>query len=783
MSLRIVKKILKKVNSHAEEMSKLSDNQLKDKTQQFKKRLKQGETLDNILPEAFAAMREADKRVLGMFPYDVQVMGGIVLHQGNIAEMKTGEGKTLTATMPMYLNALSGESTILVTTNEYLANRDCEEMSQVYNWMGLSAASAVPENADELKPEDKRKIYNSDIVYTTNSSLGFDYLIDNLASSKEEKFMPEFSYVIVDEVDAVLLDTATTPLVISGAPRVQSNMYKMTDEFVVSLEEEEDYRLDEEKKNVWLTRKGIEVAQEYFRVPNLYDGKHVELVRHIALALKAHNLFEKGKDYVIEDNKMYLLDSTEGRILENTKMQQGQQQAIEAAEGAEISDDMRSMASITYQNFFRLFKKIGGMTGTGKTANKEFIETYYMKVVQIPTNNPVIRKDYPDKIYPTLREKLMASLKLVKELHEKGQPILLTTADVELSEIYSEILLHEQIPHNLLNAHNAAKEAEIISEAGQWGSVTVATSMAGRGTDIKLGKGVKELGGLAVIGTELMPSKRTELQLRGRSGRQGDPGFSQFFVSLEDDVVIDSGPKWVHRYFKKHRNDNPDSPRELKSLRFRWAMKRTQKQHDNQGYNNRKQTMDYDESSKKQRNLIYSQRDELISENGRFKFNAEKFILKYLDGYLAKHKADFTRNELSRLIFDNLSYTYNGVPDNFPITDKAEIKKLLHQIVKEKLREKEAELENVEEIERFYRLSVLKAIDTGWVEEVDNLQQLRSVVESRSSAQRNPVYEYHKEASKSFERMQEYVNKLIVQNIMLSVIEIGADGRKDIYFA
>lgn len=783
MSLRVVKKILKKVNSHAEEMSKLSDNQLKDKTQQFKKRLKQGETLDNILPEAFAAIREADKRVLGMFPYDVQVMGGIVLHQGNIAEMKTGEGKTLTATMPMYLNALSGESTILVTTNEYLANRDCEEMSQVYNWMGLSAASAVPENADDLKVEEKREIYNSDIVYTTNNALGFDYLIDNLASSKEEKFMPEFSYVIVDEVDAVLLDTATTSLVISGAPRVQSNMYKMTDEFVVSLEEEEDYRLDEEKKNVWLTRKGIEVAQEYFRVPNLYDGKHVELVRHITLALKAHNLFEKGKDYVIEDNKMYLLDSTEGRILENTKMQQGQQQAIEAAEGAEISDDMRSMASITYQNFFRLFKKIGGMTGTGKTANKEFIETYYMKVIQIPTNNPVIRKDYPDKIYPTLREKLMASLKLVKELHEKGQPILLTTADVELSEIYSEILLHEQIPHNLLNAHNAAKEAEIISEAGQWGSVTVATSMAGRGTDIKLGKGVKELGGLAVIGTELMPSKRTELQLRGRSGRQGDPGFSQFFVSLEDDVVIDSGPKWVHKYFKKHRNDNPDSPRELKSLRFRWAMKRTQKQHDNQGYNNRKQTMDYDESSKKQRNLIYSQRDELISENRRFKFNAEKFILKYLDGYLAKHKADFTRNELSRLIFDNLSYTYNGVPDNFPITDKAEIKKLLHQIVKQKLREKEAKLENVEEIERFYRLSVLKAIDTGWVEEVDNLQQLRSVVESRSSAQRNPVYEYHKEASKSFERMQEYVNKLIVQNIMLSVIEIGADGKKDIYFA
>lgn len=782
MSLRVVKKILKKVNHYADEMASLSDNQLKDKTKQFRKRVKNGESLDSILPEAFAAMREADKRVLGMFPYDVQVMGGIVLHQGNIAEMKTGEGKTLTATMPMYLNALSGESTILVTTNDYLANRDCEEMSQVYSWMGLSAASAVPENTDELKPEDKRKIYNSDIVYTTNSSLGFDYLIDNLASSKEEKFMPEFSYVIVDEVDAVLLDTATTPLVISGAPRVQSNIYKMVDEFVVSLTEDEDYRMDEEKNNVWLTEQGIDTAESYFRVDNLYDGKHVELVRHIALALKAHTLFEIGKDFVVEDGKMYLLDSTEGRILENTKLQQGQQQAIEAAMGAKISDDTRSMASITYQNFFRLFKKIGGMTGTGKTANEEFIETYYMKVIQIPTNKPVIRKDYPDKIYPTLKEKLRASLELVKELHAKGQPILLTTANVELSEIYSEILLHEQIPHNLLNAHNAAKEAEIISEAGQWGAVTVATSMAGRGTDIKLGKGVKELGGLAVIGTELMPSKRTELQLRGRSGRQGDPGFSQFFISLEDDTVIKSGPKWLYKYFKKHRNDNPAEPRELKQFRIRKAVQRAQKSHDNQGFMERKQTLDYDESSKMQRNLIYSQRNELIDSNADFKFDAEKFVMNYLDEYLKEHKT-WTRNKLSRFIFDNLSYTYSGVPLDFPIDQLEEVRKLLYSIVKQSLEEKRAELDSVDEVIRFYRLSVLKAIDTGWVEEVDNLQQLRTVVSNRSTAQRNPVFEYHKEAERSFKRMQKFVNKLIVRNIMLSVIEIGADGKKDIYFA
>lgn len=782
MSLRVVKKILKKVNHYADEMASLSDNQLKDKTKQFRKRVKNGESLDSILPEAFAAMREADKRVLGMFPYDVQVMGGIVLHQGNIAEMKTGEGKTLTATMPMYLNALSGESAILVTTNDYLANRDCEEMSQVYSWMGLSAASAVPENTDELKPEDKRKIYNSDIVYTTNSSLGFDYLIDNLASSKEEKFMPEFSYVIVDEVDAVLLDTATTPLVISGAPRIQSNIYKMVDEFVVSLTEDEDYRMDEEKNNVWLTEQGIDTAESYFRVDNLYDGKHVELVRHIALALKAHTLFEIGKDFVVEDGKMYLLDSTEGRILENTKLQQGQQQAIEAAMGAKISDDTRSMASITYQNFFRLFKKIGGMTGTGKTANEEFIETYYMKVIQIPTNKPVIRKDYPDKIYPTLKEKLRASLELVKELHAKGQPILLTTANVELSEIYSEILLHEQIPHNLLNAHNAAKEAEIISEAGQWGAVTVATSMAGRGTDIKLGKGVKELGGLAVIGTELMPSKRTELQLRGRSGRQGDPGFSQFFISLEDDTVIKSGPKWLYKYFKKHRNDNPAEPRELKQFRIRKAVQRAQKSHDNQGFMERKQTLDYDESSKMQRNLIYSQRNELIDSNADFKFDAEKFVMNYLDEYLKEHKT-WTRNKLSRFIFDNLSYTYSGVPLDFPIDQLEEVRKLLYSIVKQSLEEKRAELDSVDEVIRFYRLSVLKAIDTGWVEEVDNLQQLRTVVSNRSTAQRNPVFEYHKEAERSFKRMQKFVNRLIVRNIMLSVIEIGADGKKDIYFA
>ena len=782
MSLRVIKKILKKVNKHAEEMAKLSDNQLKDKTQQFRKRVQNGESLDSILPEAFAAIREADKRVLGMFPYDVQVMGGIVLHQGNIAEMKTGEGKTLTATMPLYLNALSGESAILVTTNDYLANRDCEEMSQVYNWMGLSAASAVPENADELKPEDKRKIYNSDIVYTTNSSLGFDYLIDNLASSKEEKFMPEFSYVIVDEVDAVLLDTSTTPLVISGAPRVQSNIYKMVDEFVVSLTEDEDYRMDEEKNNVWLTEQGIDAAESYFRVDNLYDGKHVELVRHIALALKAHTLFEIGKDFVVEDGKMYLLDATEGRILENTKLQQGQQQAIEAAMGAEISDDMRSMASITYQNFFRLFKKIGGMTGTGKTANEEFIETYYMKVIQIPTNKPVIRKDYPDKIYPTLKEKLRASLKLVKELHVKGQPILLTTANVELSEIYSEILLHEQIPHNLLNAHNAAKEAEIISEAGQWGAVTVATSMAGRGTDIKLGKGVKELGGLAVIGTELMPSKRTELQLRGRSGRQGDPGFSQFFISLEDDTVINNGPKWLYKYFKKHRNDNPAEPRELKQFRIRKAVQRAQKSHDNQGFMERKQTLDYDESSKMQRNLIYSQRNELIDSDADFKFNAEKFVMNYLDEYLEEHKT-WTRNELSRFIFDNLSYTYNGVPSDFPIDQLEEVRKLLHNIVKQSLEKKREDLDSVDEVIRFYRLSVLKAIDTGWIEEVDNLQQLRTVVSNRATAQRNPVFEYHKEAERSFKRMQKFVNRLIVRNIMLSVIEVGEDGKKDIYFA
>lgn len=553
LALRKVKKILKKVNALKESVAQLSDEELQAKTPYFKQKIKEGVSLDKLLPEAFAVMREADKRVLGLFPFDVQVMGGIVLHQGNVAEMKTGEGKTLTATLPLYLNALTGKGTFLVTTNGYLAERDCEELKPVYQFMGLSCCFGAPEEKD-LKPAVKRRIYDHDIVYTTNSALGFDYLIDNLAKDKEGKYMRPFNYAIIDEADQVLLDTAQMPLIIAGAPRVHSNQYGTANTFVTTLKKDEDYEFNEEETNVWLTEDGVQRAQAYYGIENIFTEEHHELLQHIILALRVNHLLKRGDDYVVQDGEVKLLDKNNGRVMEGNKLESGMHQAIEAKEEVKITPAMRAMASVTYQNFFRMFPKIAGMTGTGKVAEEEFINTYYMKVVQIPTNRPVQRVDLPDRIYVTLPEKLLASLEVVKKIHATGQPLLIATANVEISEIYSELLLREKIPHNVLNANNVPKEAEIIKEVGQKDAVTVATLMAGRGTDIKLGPGVKELGGLAVIGTEKLASKRDDLQLRGRSGRQGDPGMSLFFTSLEDEVVIKHGLTWGHKYYDKNKD-------------------------------------------------------------------------------------------------------------------------------------------------------------------------------------------------------------------------------------
>lgn len=774
-----VKEILKEINGLADEMAGLSNLELKNKTQEFKERLAQGESLDDLLPEAFAVVREADKRVLGMFPYDVQVMGGIVVHQGHIAEMYTGEGKTLTATMPVYLNALSGEGTILVTTNEYLAIRDAEEMGQIYEFLGLTIGVPCVEGSNEMEPAEKRAIYQSDIVYTTNASLGFDYLIDNLASNQDGKYMRPFNYAIVDEVDSVLLDSAQTPLIISGAPRVQSNYYGMMDTLMTTLVEGEDYIFKEEKGEVWLTTKGAKAAENYLGIGNLYDEENSTFARHLLFSLRAHLLYKKDKDYIIRDGKkgpeVVLLDKSTGRLLELTKLQGGLHQAIEAKELVALSQETRAMASITYQSLFKKFKKISGMTGTGKVAEKEFLDTYGMKVIQIPTNRKKQRIDYPDKIYATLPEKVFASLEYVKHYHEKGNPILIFVGSVEMSELYSSLLLREGIAHNLLNANNAPREAEMIAESGQMGAVTVATSMAGRGTDIKLGKGVAELGGLVVIGTERMESQRIDLQIRGRSGRQGDPGMSKFFVSLEDDVIKKYGPSWVHRTYKEYAISDHIEPKELTGRKYRKLVEKAQEASESSGRTSRRQTLEFAESMNIQREMIYAQRDRLIYHNQGLDTVIDEVLDDFIDQAMAEE--DFLKAEnLYHFILRNISFRINEIPKDLDLNNREEVLELIYQFAYRELDAKKQELKTKELNEYFQRLSMLKAVDDNWVEQVDYLQQLQMAIGSQQLSQKNPIVEYYQEAYRGFEAMKRQIRKDMVRNLLLSQVQVTKKG-------
>ena len=782
-----VKKILHQINLKKEEMASLTDDELAGKTQEFKERLTAGESLDDILVEAFAVVREADKRILGMFPYDVQVMGGIVIHQGNVAEMNTGEGKTLTATMPVYLNALSGQGVMLVTTNDYLAKRDAEEMGQVYEFLGLTIRIPFPEEDDdeELTPEDKREVYSADVVYTTNSGLGFDYLLDNLASSEDKKYMPEFNFVIIDEVDAVLLDSAQIPLVISGSPRVQSNFYEIIDTLMTTLVEGQDYIFKEEKKEVWLTTKGAKTTESFLGIDNLYSEEHSVLARHLIFALRAHTLFKRDKDYIIrkgeKDEELVLLDQGTGRLLEMTKLQGGLHQAIEAKEHVSLSEETRAMASITYQSLFKKFKKISGMTGTGKVAEKEFLETYGMSVIRIPTNRPNQRIDYPDNLYVTLPEKVYASLAEIKYYHEKGNPLLIFVGSVEMSELYSSLLLREGIAHNVLNAHNAAREAQMIAESGRMGAVTVATSMAGRGTDIKLGPGVAELGGLVVIGTERMNSKRIDLQIRGRSGRQGDPGLSKFFVSLEDDVIKKFGPPWVHKMYKDYTVNQQISPEPLEGRRYRKLVEKAQKASDSAARSSRSQTLEYAESMNIQREMVYSQRNRLIDGTE----DLDGFVVDVLDEFVRKSLSEEpfeSREELYHFIVKNISFLYHAVPRELDMTDKDAVKRVLEITVQKSLQEKRTLLENLDLFSHFQRLALLKAIDDNWVEQVDYLQQLSLAIGGQSAAQKNPIVEYYQEAYNGFEEMKKQVKKDMVRNLLLSRVDISPEGEIMTYF-
>ena len=773
--LRKVRATLKKINGLKDEMAALSDEALAAKTVEFRQRLAEGETLDDLLVEAFAVVREADKRILGMFPYDVQVMGGIVIHQGNVAEMNTGEGKTLTATMPLYLNALTGKGAMLITTNEYLAKRDSEEMGPVYRFLGLSLGLPFTDDPkEELTSKEKKEIYNSDIIYLTNNGLGFDYLNDNLASSSKDKFLRPFDYVIIDEIDDILLDSAQTPLIIAGSPRVQSNYYGIIDTLVTTMVENEDYIFKEEKEEIWLTTKGAKTAESFLGIDNLYKEEYATYVRHLVYSLRAHKLFTRDKEYIIRDDEMILLDKGTGRLMEMTKLQGGLHQAIEAKEHVKLSPETRAMASITYQSLFKMFNKISGMTGTGKVAEKEFLETYNMSVIRIPTNRPLIRKDYPDNLYVTLPEKVYASLECIKEYHLKGNPLLVFVGSVEMSHLYSSLLLREGIAHNVLNANNAAREAQIVSESGQMGAVTVATSMAGRGTDIKLGPGVAELGGLVVIGTERMESQRIDLQIRGRSGRQGDPGLSKFFVSLEDDVIKKFGPSWVHRMYKEYSVADITQPQILEGRKYHRLVEKAQNASDSASRANRQRTLEYAESMNIQRDLIYKERNRLINGDRDLRDVLSEMIDEYIETILSDNLK--TREELFHYIITNISFNIRELPLDLVIEDEQELRNFLIQIINNELNDKKTLLEPHDLYDQFLRVSMLKAIDDNWVEQVDYLQQLMMAIGGQTASQTNPIVEYYREAYMGFEAMKEQIRSDMVRNILMGLVQMGPKG-------
>ena len=773
--LRKVRATLKKINGLKDKMAALSDEALAAKTVEFRKRLAKGETLDDLLVEAFAVVREADKRILGMFPYDVQVMGGIVIHQGNVAEMNTGEGKTLTATLPVYLNSLTGKGTMVITTNEYLAKRDAEEMGQVYRFLGLTVGIPFTGNPlNEYKSEEKKLIYASDVIYTTNSALGFDYLTDNLASSSKDKFLRPFNYVIIDEIDDILLDSAQTPLIIAGSPRVQSNYYGIIDTLVTTLVENEDYIFKEEKEEIWLTTKGAKTAERFLGIDNLYKEEYATYVRHLVYSLRAHKLFTRDKEYIIRDDEMVLLDKGTGRLMEMTKLQGGLHQAIEAKEHVKLSPETRAMASITYQSLFKMFNKISGMTGTGKVAEKEFLETYNMSVIRIPTNRPLLRKDYPDNLYVTLPEKVYASLECIKEYHLKGNPLLVFVGSVEMSHLYSSLLLREGIAHNVLNANNAAREAQIVSESGQMGAVTVATSMAGRGTDIKLGPGVAELGGLVVIGTERMESQRIDLQIRGRSGRQGDPGLSKFFVSLEDDVIKKFGPSWVHRMYQEYSVADITQPQVLEGIKYHRLVDKAQNASDSASRTNRQRTLEYAESMNIQRDLIYKERNRLINGDRDLRDVLSEMIDEYIETILSENLK--TREELFHYIITNISFNIRELPLDLVIEDEQELRNFLIQIINNELNDKKALLEPHDLYDQFLRVSMLKAIDDNWVEQVDYLQQLMMAIGGQTASQTNPIVEYYREAYMGFETMKEQIRSDMVRNVLMGLVQMGPKG-------
>ncbi|MCI9438772.1 MAG: accessory Sec system translocase SecA2 [Lachnospiraceae bacterium] len=771
--LRKLNRILGQVKGYRERMAGLSDEELSGLTLVFRERLGQGETLEGILPEAYAAVCEADKRVLGMFPYDVQILGAIALHQGKLAEMNTGEGKTLVATMPLYLNALSGKSTILLTANAYLAMRDGEEMGQVYRFMGMRVGiGAERETSGHFTNAEKKEIYDADIVYTTHGALGFDYLLNNLVTAASERFLREFYYVIIDEADSVLLDAAQTPLVISGAPRVQSNLYGTADFFVTTLQEGRDYEKEDNK--VWLTESGVEYAESFFQIENFYGEEFFEINRHVILALRAHALFAPEKQYMVSgEGELKLLDGGSGRLMPGVKLRGGQHQALEVKERLAPSQENRSVAAITFQNFFLLFPKMSGMSGTIADAAEELLDVYHVKSIVIPPNRPVRRKDLADLYFKEAKKQFAAAIIIAAEVHKKGQPVLIVVSSIRETEYVSERLMERGIAHNVLNANNAFWEAGIIKEAGQRDAVTVATSMAGRGTDIKLGEGVAELGGLAVIGIGRMANSRQERQARGRAGRQGDPGFSRFFLSLEDEVVAENTTSNLRKCIggEKHLGK-----RKLERL-----INGAQKMGEEYAVQARRQAMNYDEVIRMQRELMYAVRDELLDGGGmdydRIGEIVGRNIRQFLKGVHGRQFLDMSG--LRRYILDNISYRLDGEMEDIDLKVSGAVEAYLMGRVQQGLKEQEKRLGTRKRMNDFIRVAVLKAIDEAWVEQVDYLQQIQAAVSGRASAQRNVLFEFQKEALEAFRKMEEMISRNIMRNVLLSNVYI--DGERKLH--
>ncbi|MCP8847828.1 preprotein translocase subunit SecA [Latilactobacillus curvatus] len=744
-------KIADQVQSYEDEYSNLSDEALQAKTPEFKTRLANGETLDDILPEAFAVAREGAKRVLGLFPFRVQIIGGITLHEGNIAEMKTGEGKTLTATMPVYLNALAGKGVHVVTVNEYLSSRDATEMGELYNWLGLS----VGLNLNAKTPEEKRDAYNSDITYSTNSELGFDYLRDNMVVYKEEMVQRPLNFAIVDEVDSILIDEARTPLIISGQAEKSTALYIRADRFVKTLKEETDYKIDWPTKTISLTESGIEKAEANFGLDNLYDTENTALTHHLDESLRANYIMLKDIDYVVQEGEVLIVDQFTGRVMDGRRYSDGLHQAIEAKEGVEIQDETKTMANITYQNYFRMYNKLSGMTGTAKTEEEEFREIYNMEVISIPTNRPIARIDKPDVLYPTLESKFKAVIEDIKERYTKGQPVLVGTVAVESSELLSRLLDENNVPHAVLNAKNHFKEAEIIMNAGQRGAVTIATNMAGRGTDIKLGPGVTDLGGLAVIGTERHESRRIDNQLRGRAGRQGDPGVTQFYMSLEDDLMKRFGSERIKAFLDRMKISDDDAV--IQSKMITRQVEAAQKRVEGNNYDTRKQTLQYDDVMREQREVIYKQRMQVIMAEDNLKEVIMPMISRTVKRIVQLH----TQGEMGSWELEAIHAfaTASMVSEEELPIEKLqgktaeEIESLLMTFAEKNYATKQKQLADADQMLEFEKVVILRVVDERWTDHIDAMDQLRNSIGLRGYGQMNPLVEYQEEGYRMFEEM------------------------------